>query len=325
MRRSTRVCASIGTALAFTTVMFAAALSTAPAAGAGQTGLETDGFILLAGDGGIFPTAVPMAGAPASDPTRCPDNVTDRNEPNGTCRSVALTPSGLGYWVLNGDTGKIFPFGTAGFYGEPATEFAGVSREFVPNFLQIVPTHDAKGYWVYEAGESDLGTVDHFGDAAFYGDTHTLAQQSGTGFNGSPVGMAATADGKGYWEVRSDGGVFAFGDAKFYGSAGGIHLAKPIIGITATASGKGYWLLASDGGVFSYGDAKFYGSTGALTLNAPVVGMARNPVGTGYYLAAADGGIFAFGGARFQGQIIPFGIHLHRPIVAIATKPTAVG
>jgi hypothetical protein len=30
--------------------------------------------------------------------------------------------------------------------------------------------------------------------------------------------MAATPDGKGYWEVASDGGIFAFGDATFAGS-----------------------------------------------------------------------------------------------------------
>ena len=35
------------------------------------------------------------------------------------------------------------------------------------------------------------------------------------------VGMAATPDGKGYWLVASDGGVFTFGDAQFYGSTGG--------------------------------------------------------------------------------------------------------
>jgi hypothetical protein len=33
------------------------------------------------------------------------------------------------------------------------------------------------------------------------------------------VGMAATPDGGGYWMVGADGGVFAFGDAAFYGSA----------------------------------------------------------------------------------------------------------
>src|ERR1700722_6332642 len=35
------------------------------------------------------------------------------------------------------------------------------------------------------------------------------------------VGMAAMPGGAGYWQVASDGGVFAFGDAEFYGSMGG--------------------------------------------------------------------------------------------------------
>ncbi|MGO8860488.1 MAG: L,D-transpeptidase family protein [Acidimicrobiales bacterium] len=34
------------------------------------------------------------------------------------------------------------------------------------------------------------------------------------------VGLAATPDGGGYWLVASDGGVFSFGDARFFGSAG---------------------------------------------------------------------------------------------------------
>ena len=34
------------------------------------------------------------------------------------------------------------------------------------------------------------------------------------------VGMAPTPDSGGYWLVASDGGIFAFGDAGFYGSPG---------------------------------------------------------------------------------------------------------
>ncbi|WP_200891146.1 hypothetical protein, partial [Acidithrix ferrooxidans] len=71
------------------------------------------------------------------------------------------------------------------------------------------------------------------------------------------VGMAATPDGKGYWLVASDGGIFTYGDAGFYGSAGAIPLNKPIVGMAATPDGKGYWLVASDGGIFTYGDAAF--------------------------------------------------------------------
>jgi hypothetical protein len=85
--------------------------------------------------------------------------------------------------------------------------------------------------------------------------------------NAPVVGMAATPDGGGYWLVASDGGVFTFGDAGFYGSEGGHPLNKPIVGMAATPDGGGYWLVASDGGIFSFGDASFYGSEGGVPLN----------------------------------------------------------
>ena len=89
-----------------------------------------------------------------------------------------------------------------------------------------------------------------------------------------PLRLVISPDGKGYWLVASDGGVFSFGDASFYGSTGGMTLNKPIVAAMATPDGKGYWLVASDGGVFSFGDASFYGSTGGMTLNKPIVGVA---------------------------------------------------
>ncbi|HVA07601.1 MAG TPA: hypothetical protein VNG12_12760, partial [Acidimicrobiales bacterium] len=76
------------------------------------------------------------------------------------------------------------------------------------------------------------------------------------------IGMAATPDGRGYWEVASDGGIFSFGDAGFLGSMGGKHLNAPITGIAATPDGRGYWEVASDGGIFGFGDAGFLGSMG---------------------------------------------------------------
>ncbi|MHB1719098.1 MAG: hypothetical protein ACYCV1_03035, partial [Acidimicrobiales bacterium] len=72
----------------------------------------------------------------------------------------------------------------------------------------------------------------------------------------------------------SDGGVFSFGDASFFGSMGGKPLVKPIVGMASTPDGGGYWLVASDGGVFSFGDASFFGSMGGKPLVKPIVGMA---------------------------------------------------
>src|SRR5205807_45635 len=76
------------------------------------------------------------------------------------------------------------------------------------------------------------------------------------------VSMASTPTGKGYWLVARDGGIFAYGDAKFFGSTGGTKLNQPIVGMAATQSGQGYWLVASDGGVFAFGAAAVLGSTG---------------------------------------------------------------
>jgi hypothetical protein len=111
--------------------------------------------------------------------------------------------------------------------------------------------------------------------------------------------MAATPDGKGYWLVASDGGIFTYGDAHYYGSHGASPLNKPIVGMAATPDGKGYWLVASDGGIFTYGDATYHGSTGAIHLNQPIIGMAPTPDGGGYWLEAADAGSFTEGNAAY--------------------------
>jgi hypothetical protein len=132
-----------------------------------------------------------------------------------------------------------------------------------------------------------------------------------------------TPDGRGYWMVGSDGGVFAFGDAVFYGSTGGIHLTKPIVAMASTADGRGYWLVGSDGGVFAFGDAAFHGSTGGIALTKPIVAMAATPDGRGYWLVASDGGVFAFGDAAFHGST--GGLPLTKPIVAMATTSDGQG
>jgi hypothetical protein len=127
----------------------------------------------------------------------------------------------------------------------------------------------------------------------------------------------------GYWLAASDGGVFSFGNAAFYGSMGGVRLNNPVVGMAATPSGLGYWLVASDGGVFSFGDAAFYGSMGDIHLNNPVVAMAASPSGHGYWLVASDGGVFNFGDAGFYGSA--GGTALNKPIVGIASGPSGHG
>jgi pro-kumamolisin-like protein/IPT/TIG domain-containing protein len=129
--------------------------------------------------------------------------------------------------------------------------------------------------------------------------------------------------GQGYRFVASDGGVFDFGDASFWGSMGGTPLVRPVVGMAASPTSNGYWLVASDGGIFSFGDAQFYGSMGGRPLNKPIVGMAATPEGRGYWLVASDGGIFSFGNANFYGST--GNLRLNRPIVGMAATPDGGG
>ncbi len=128
---------------------------------------------------------------------------------------------------------------------------------------------------------------------------------------------------QGYWLTASDGGVFTYGNAQFYGSTGSLRLNAPVVGMAPTPDGLGYWLVASDGGIFNYGDAQFHGSAGALHLVDPVVGMAATPDGAGYWLVASDGGIFSYGDAQFYGSAA--NLQLHGSAVGMAATPDGGG
>ncbi len=180
----------------------------------------------------------------------------------------------------------------------------------------IVPTNPGDGYYIF--GQA--------GELTGFGNDNYLVYLDGAmnyNLNAPIVGMAPTPDGGGYWMVGSDGGVYASGDAQFYGSTGSLHLNKPVVGMAATPDGRGYWFVASDGGIFAYGDAQFYGSTGSIHLNKPIDGMASTPSGHGYWLVASDGGIFAYGDAQFYGST--GSIHLNKPVVGMASTPSGHG
>ncbi len=137
------------------------------------------------------------------------------------------------------------------------------------------------------------------------------------------VGIAMAPVSGGYWEVASDGGVFAYGQAGFYGSMGGRPLNQPIVGMAATPDGRGYWEVASDGGIFAFGDAGYYGSMGGQPLNSPVVGISSSTDGHGYRMVASDGGIFSFGDAPFAGSM--GGTVLNAPVIGTANDVNTGG
>lgn len=142
------------------------------------------------------------------------------------------------------------------------------------------------------------------------------------------VGIANTADGKGYWLVGNDGGVYSYGDAQFYGSlpSRGITPAAAIVGIAATHDHKGYWLVGADGGVFGFGDAHFYGSAASQArAGVPVAGMAPTLDGNGYWLAGAELSTFHLGDANLLALNSANGTVVNQPDVGIATSLGAQG
>jgi outer membrane protein assembly factor BamB len=174
------------------------------------------------------------------------------------------------------------------------------------------------------------GNDNHFPTPSV-GDGLLLATGSGVvhafsgslGLPGPPSPPPPAPPNSSYWTVATDGGIFSFGNAQFWGSTGAIVLNRPIVGMATTPDHGGYWLVASDGGVFSFGDATYRGSTGALRLNSPVVGMAATPDGHGYWLVASDGGVFSFGDAAFHGSM--GGTPLNKPIVGMASTHDGLG
>jgi hypothetical protein len=149
----------------------------------------------------------------------------------------------------------------------------------------------------------------------------------GLDLNGNFVGIAAMSK-NGYVIAGADGGVFARGQARYYGSAAGKPLVGPIRGIAARPDGDGYWLAAADGGVFSFGNADFYGSLGGYMLGTTplqgeIVGIAATHSGKGYWLLGRDGGVFGFGDAGFYGSGAQ--VQHDTPFVGIAASRNGKG
>jgi cell wall-associated NlpC family hydrolase len=176
-------------------------------------------------------------------------------------------------------------------------------------------TAPTDGYWVVNS----TGAVGAAGGAPVLG---SLRQHQR--LDRSVVGMAATPDGQGYWLATAGGGVFSFGDARFFGSASSLRMlhasAGRVVGIAAAPGGHGYWLAAANGEVYSYGSARYLG-VADLRGRGYVVGIAASPHGMGYWLATSKGEVYSFGTARYHGGAARAGRH----VVSITATPQGGG
>jgi hypothetical protein len=133
--------------------------------------------------------------------------------------------------------------------------------------------------------------------------------------------LVATKSGNGYWQYKSDGAVFSWGDAAYHGGANTFAHPAPIVSMARTSSGNGYWQTALDGAIYSFGDAAYHGGVNTIPHSAPVVGMAAS-AGSGYWQLTQDGAIYSFGDAQYRGGANTFG---HAPMIGIAATPSGLG
>ena len=206
-----------------------------------------------------------------------------------------VASGGHGYWLVGAD-GGIFSFGSAGFHG--STGNLVLQRPVVG----LSPTSDRNGYWLVASD----GGVFAFGDSGYYGSLPGLGFAP-AGTVGRPalaapiVGIVPSSNGGGYFMVASDGGVFAFGDAKFAGSCPGIGGCNgTAVAVMPDATGRGYWLVTTAGAVYAFGDAAYLGSP--APRSSPVTSAVRTPDGKGYWILFADGEVVPFGDAVGHGD-----------------------
>ena len=264
--------------------------------------LSSGSYTLLAGSC----SGAALSGANASDYTPTYTSATDDFTVTGgpaeqttppppptTIPPTTPVPT-YGYWLVGSD-GGIFTFGSAQFYG--STGSIRLQRPVVG----ISPTADKGGYWLVASD----GGIFAFGDAGYFGSIPGDGlSPAGSGLphslNAPIVAMVPSSDGGGYFMVASDGGVFAFGDARFAGSCPGMGgCSGAAVSVVPDASGNGYWLVTQTGNVYAFGDARFYGAPG--NQGSPVTSAARTADGGGYWVLLADGAVYAYGDAVPRG------------------------
>ena len=99
----------------------------------------------------------------------------------------------------------------------------------LPVSIAITDPSFKLGDTVYELNSSGSLVPVPASDLSIVGDVITIT------FSTDPTFVVAAPSSvsnltKGYWLVGSDGGVFSFGDASYYGSTGAMTLNKPIVG-----------------------------------------------------------------------------------------------
>ena len=161
--------------------------------------------------------------------------------------------------------------------------------------------------------------------------TSTTTTSTTTTMTAPPVGPPAppstntgraAASRSGYWMVGSDGVVYPFGDAKFYGNAA---TSAPAVDLEPTPSGNGYWIVNDQGRVFAFGDAVPMGivDRSKLAAGETVTSLSATSNGGGYWIFTNRGRVFTFGDAADLGDLGQ--VNLAGPVLDSIVTPSGRG
>jgi len=208
-------------------------------------------------------------------------------------------------------------------FGQPANRstvrlrlFPDGRFDFIYGDVQLTNSWMQVGFFCPEAGADqyvDFSTLDLSRPIGTGTETGIWEQMPADEFDLDHLTLHFAANGRqatGYTILGTDGGIFAFGGAQFYGSLPAIGLIPdaPLSNLTHTGTEQGYYMMGLDGGVFCFGDAQFLGSLPGLGINNQTIDLEAVPGGQGYYLLGPDGGVFAFGTAEFHGSLPGVGV-----------------
>ena len=282
----------------------------------GITAGANGGYWLVGSDGGVFSYGTGYYGSMGGQHLNAP------------VVGIQHSSDNKGYWLAASD-GGVFAFGDAQFQGSVSYTPPAASGATSAATTQGAPAPAAQNNNGSTLGNQKVSinspTTSTTSNNTVTVSTSSLPAPTSTStvtVNAPAIGILSDNTNNGYYELSTDGGVFAQGKAPFEGSATSTG-ATDIVGMSSPRNANtGYDLVGSDGGVFAYG-LPYEGSMGGKKLNEPVVGIATTPDGKGYWLAAGDGGIFSFGDAAYYGSMT--GKPLNSPIVGIATTPDGKG
>ena len=108
----------------------------------------------------------------------------------------------------------------------------------------------------------------------------------------------------GYWLLGADGGIFTFGNAKFFGSTGAMRLNQPVVGMASAArQQRATGSSRPTAAIFSFGERQVLRlDRRRCTSTSRSSAWPRRARARATGSSPRDGGIFTFGDAKFYGS-----------------------